>query len=221
MPLASQLILFTSLWFFSTAIFILWFSSAVWQWTFQWNWLAWRSLSPPTRSKSTSLCSPQPLPTSPCWPCWLYSQLASFQIQLLLILVVGVEQLWDLLFKVGEIPLPSSRPFPAPSLYFLCLTCLSFASAFQLIQHHDHLWLSCKHCLLAWSSLLSLLKIKSGSSSLKILVTLNEYVKLWTSQRNSLPGWALSPSFSTLSTHWNFSRDELRVYRVSFISFIF
>ncbi len=38
------------------------------------------------------------------------------------------------------------------------------------------------------------------SSSLKILVTLNEYVKLWTSQRNSLPGWALSPSFSTLST---------------------
>ena len=119
-------------------------------------------------------------------------------------------------------PWSSSRPSPAPSL-FLCLTCLSFTSAFQLIQHHDHLWLSCKHCLLAWSSLLSLLKIKSGSSSLKILVTLNEYVELWTSQKTPFLAelYHHPLSFSTLSTHWNFSRDELRVYRVSFISFIF
>ena len=150
-------------------------------------------------------------------------------------------------------PWSSSRPSPAPSL-FLCLTCLSFTSAFQLIQHHDHLWLSCKHCLLAWSYLLSLLllKIKSGSSSLKILVTLNEYVELWTSQKTPFLAelYHHPLSFSTLSTQtllslpsptfaaqdcllfltkasWNFPRDELRVYRVSFklrvsfISFIF
>ena len=218
MPLAAQLILFTSLWFFSTAIFTLWFSSAVWQWTFQCNWLAWRSLSPPTRSKSTSLCSPQPLPTSPCWPCWLYSQLASFQIQLLLILVVGVEQLWDLLFKVGEIPVPSSRPSPA-----------TFWQSIDdhLLPHDLFLGL-----LLLIENWIRPLKSANISHPEWICVIMN---LTW----NSLPGWALAlsivllhplcsnpavlapPHFyssrlfafshESLLDHWHFPRDELGV----------
>ena len=60
--LAAQHILFTSLAFFSTTIFELCsFGSEL----FQWNWLAWRSLSSPNGSKSSSPSSHQPLLTTP------------------------------------------------------------------------------------------------------------------------------------------------------------